>query len=45
VVKKGLKQGEIIASTGVFKLNNGANIIVNNSVVPNFSIEPSVSDE
>lgn len=45
VVKKGLKQGEVIASTGVFKLNNGANIIVNNSVLPDFRIEPLVSDE
>ncbi len=45
VVKKGLKQGETVASTGVFKLNNGASVIVNNSVAPNFNIEPSVSDE
>ena len=45
VVKKGLKQGETIASTGVFKLNKGASVIVNNSVAPNFNIEPSVSDE
>ncbi len=45
VVEKGLKKGEVIASTGVFKLNNGASVIINNSVVPDFSIEPSVSDE
>lgn len=45
VVKKGLNETDKIASTGVFKLRNGGGIVINNSVVPNFSTTPNVSDE
>jgi membrane fusion protein (multidrug efflux system) len=45
VVKKGLNETDKIASTGVFKLRNGGSIVINNSVVPNFSTTPNVSDE
>jgi membrane fusion protein (multidrug efflux system) len=45
VVKKGLNETDKIASTGVFKLRNGGSVVINNSVVPNFSTTPNVSDE
>jgi membrane fusion protein (multidrug efflux system) len=45
VVKKGLNETDKIASTGVFKLRNGGSIVINNSVVPNFSTTPNVRDE
>jgi membrane fusion protein (multidrug efflux system) len=44
-VNKGLNENEKIASTGVFKLNNGGGVVINNSVVPNFSTAPVVRDE
>ena len=45
VVNKGLSEGEKIASTGVFKLSNGGTVVINNSVVPDFSETPVVRDE
>jgi membrane fusion protein (multidrug efflux system) len=44
-VDKGLNETDKIASTGVFKLSNGGSVVINNSVVPNFSISPDVPDE
>jgi membrane fusion protein (multidrug efflux system) len=44
-VDKGLNETDKIASTGVFKLSNGGSVVINNSVVPNFSITPDVHDE
>jgi membrane fusion protein (multidrug efflux system) len=44
-VDKGLNETDKIASTGVFKLSNGGSVVINNSVVPNFSITPDVPDE
>ncbi len=44
-VDKGLNETDKIASTGVFKLTNGGSVVINNSVVPNFSIAPDVRDE
>jgi membrane fusion protein (multidrug efflux system) len=44
-VDKGLNEADLVASTGVFKLSNGGSVVINNSVVPNFSITPDVRDE
>ncbi len=45
VVKKGVSEGDVIASAGVFKLRNGGPVVINNDVVPEFSINPTVSDQ
>ncbi len=45
VVTKGLSEGENIASAGVFKLRNGAPVTINNNVVPEFALEPSLKDQ
>ena len=45
VVTKGLSVGEQIVSAGVFKLRNGAPVVVNNVVAPNYSLEPTVIDQ
>lgn len=39
-VRSGLKEGETMASTGVFKLRNGQAVVVDNSHSPEFSLEP-----
>ena len=44
-VEKGLEPGQLVASAGVFKLRNGAPVIINNSVVPDFQLEPQVEDK
>ena len=45
IVEKGLKVGDKVASAGVFKLRNGAPVIINNTVVPDFSLTPSLADQ
>ncbi len=44
VVEKGLSAGDTIVTTGAFKLRNGAPIVSNNTVVPKFSLSPSLPD-
>jgi membrane fusion protein (multidrug efflux system) len=44
-IEKGLAETDTVASTGVFKLSNGGSVVINNSVVPDFSIDPNVRDE
>jgi len=44
-IEKGLAETDTVASTGVFKLSNGGSVVINNSVVPDFSIDPTVRDE
>jgi len=39
-VSSGLKEGEIVVSTGVFKLRNGQAVVVNNSLAPEFKLMP-----
>ena len=39
-VTRGLKEGEHIASTGVFKLRNGQAVVVDNRLAPPFQKEP-----
>ena len=45
VVTKGLSVGQQIVSAGVFKLRNGAPVVVNNVVAPDYSLEPTVIDQ
>lgn len=39
-VLSGLKDGETVASTGVFKLRNGQDVVIDNSHSPAFEIQP-----
>jgi membrane fusion protein (multidrug efflux system) len=43
-VASGLKEGETIASTGVFKLRKGQSVVVNNSMAPEFKLMPKTKD-
>jgi membrane fusion protein (multidrug efflux system) len=43
-VQAGLKQGDMIVSTGVFKLRNGQAVAVDNTLAPVFSLAPSPTD-
>ena len=45
VVEKGLSVGQQVVSAGVFKLRNGAPVVINNSVAPTYSLEPTVIDQ
>jgi membrane fusion protein (multidrug efflux system) len=39
-VLSGLKEGETVASTGVFKLRNGQAVVIDNSQTPTFELQP-----
>jgi membrane fusion protein (multidrug efflux system) len=39
-VTSGLKEGEVIVSTGVFKLRNGQAVVVDNRLAPPFKEAP-----
>ncbi|MFZ7124995.1 MAG: efflux RND transporter periplasmic adaptor subunit [Desulfobacterales bacterium] len=39
-ITSGLKEGEIVVSTGAFKLRNGQSVVVDNSLRPEFNLEP-----
>ncbi len=43
-VNSGLKEGETIVSTGVFKLRNGQAVVVNNSLAPEFKLMPKTKN-
>ncbi len=43
-VSSGLKEGETIVSTGVFKLRNGQAVVVDNTLAPEFKIMPETKD-
>ena len=43
-VLSGLKKGETIVSTGVFKLRNGQAVVVDNTLAPEFKLMPKTSD-
>lgn len=45
VVIKGLQQGDEVVAQGGFKLQNGASVTINNQVVPDYSLKPSVQDQ
>jgi membrane fusion protein (multidrug efflux system) len=40
----GLKEGETVVSTGVFKLRNGQAVTVDNTLAPDFKLSPTPKD-
>ena len=40
-VESGLKEGQLVVSTGVFKLRNGQTAIIDNSLAPPFQTDPT----
>ena len=43
-VVSGLKEGETVVSTGVFKLRNGHAVVVDNTLAPEFKLAPTPDD-
>jgi len=43
-VASGLKEGEVVVSTGVFKLRNGQPVTVDNTLAPEFKLTPKPED-
>ena len=43
-VSSGLKAGDTVVSTGVFKLRNGQNVVVDNTLAPEFKLAPQPSE-
>ena len=43
-VTAGVKEGDMIVSTGVFKLRNGQAVAVDNTLAPDFKLEPTPKD-
>jgi len=43
-ITKGLKAGETVVSTGVFKLRNGMTVTINNDLAPNPQVNPNPID-
>ncbi len=43
-VAKGLKEGETVAGTGVFKLRNGQAVVIDNSTLPKYQLNPEPED-
>jgi membrane fusion protein (multidrug efflux system) len=43
-VRSGLKEGDTIVSTGVFKLRNGQTVTVENTLSPEFKLSPKPSE-
>jgi membrane fusion protein (multidrug efflux system) len=41
----GLKEGEMIVTSGQLKLKNGSSVVINNSVIPNNNPAPIAIDE
>jgi membrane fusion protein (multidrug efflux system) len=39
-VRAGLQKGETVVTTGVFKLRNGQAVAVDNTLTPEFKLEP-----
>ena len=44
VVQSGLKEGDTIVSTGVFKFRNGQAVVVDNALAPEFNLAPRPAD-
>jgi membrane fusion protein (multidrug efflux system) len=43
-IKSGLKAGETVVTTGVFKLRNGTAVTVDNTLSPDFKLDPKPTD-
>jgi membrane fusion protein (multidrug efflux system) len=43
-VTDGLKPGETVVTSGVFKLRSGLKVVIDNTLAPNFSLEPHPGD-
>ena len=43
-VLSGLREGEVVVSTGVFKLRNGQAVVVDNALAPEFKLTPKPED-
>ncbi|MBJ6726684.1 efflux RND transporter periplasmic adaptor subunit [Geomesophilobacter sediminis] len=43
-VLSGVNQGDVVVSTGVFKLRNGQSVVVNNKLSPSFQTAPKPED-
>jgi membrane fusion protein (multidrug efflux system) len=44
-VRSGLKEGDTIVSTGVFKLRNGQTVTVDNTLSPEFQLKPTPAED
>jgi membrane fusion protein, multidrug efflux system len=44
-VRSGLKEGDTIVSTGVFKLRNGQTVTVDNALSPEFKLKPKPAED
>jgi membrane fusion protein (multidrug efflux system) len=44
-VRSGLKEGDTVVSTGVFKLRNGQTVTVNNTLSPEFKLTPKPAED
>jgi hypothetical protein len=43
-VLSGIKAGDVVISTGAFKLRDGADLVIHNEKSPKFSENPEVQD-
>jgi membrane fusion protein (multidrug efflux system) len=44
-VQSGLKEGDAVVSTGVFKLRNGQTVTIDNSLSPDFELKPKPAED
>jgi membrane fusion protein (multidrug efflux system) len=44
-VVSGLNEGNLVVSTGVFKLRNGQEVVVDNALAPKFHLDPRVEND
>ncbi len=44
-ITSGLSEGQTVVTTGVFKYRNGQSVIIDNSLAPEFSLHPDVTNE
>ena len=43
-ITEGLKAGDVVVSTGVFKLRNGMTVTINNDLAPKPQLNPTPAD-